>query len=711
MIIIISCAVVFGVTLISYLLYKIRRWQRLQDRLNYISVHFHHISKEYMLPLSPNKECIKKHLDLIQRSDEELYVEENKIITRKLLTLRNKYPQGYDSFIKKYPSLSNSELIKKKNEIVKEDNQIREHARKVEIERKKQQINNNVKKLINATTIGDVDKAKETIKILDREIIGNSDENLNKAINDAKDRFDSQYKAGFVDAFDLSYVDYDCPLAFVQGNDWQYVTTKFPTKGTVVFSFRRNKVWRRGFMEERFQSELSKKLGKYKLQIVGDCGILPKDDTLPYEPDIAVIDLEKPSIRIDIEIDEPYAAITNKPTHYVGCGDEVRDLRLNNLGWIVVRFTEYQVFAEMDECIAYIAQLINKLNPTKILPNVLLKSTLPTKQKRWTEIESKLLAIDKYRQRYLRHEFGHTDEVPLEKKDIKQTEKEKKCSALVKPIIFPINNTNLVREGDDIFMERNNRIQFYPQEHIYLYAGKEELTPVSNIVSSLFNPFDSDYWSKYKANQRNIPQGQVLEEYDEKGDMAREIGTFMHLQIQNYYVGKPYQLSYHYNYDGTYVKTDVDVSLKCEFSQFKSFLLAHQFKPYRTEWAIYDEDIKIAGTIDMLHCRDGLFDIYDWKRSNKVLDSLGNPIVHNSFGQTGKDKYRNIDDTPYWHYCLQQNLYRYILESKYKIKVGKMYLIIFSELQNDYKKLEVPYMDEAISLIIGDCKKGIMKGI
>ena len=92
---------------------------------------------------------------------------------------------------------------------------------------------------------------------------------LNKAINDAKDRFDSQYKAGFVDAFDLSYVDYDCPLAFVQGNEWQYVATKFPTKGTVVFSFRRNKVWRRGFMEERFQSELLKKLGKYKLKIVG----------------------------------------------------------------------------------------------------------------------------------------------------------------------------------------------------------------------------------------------------------------------------------------------------------------------------------------------------------------------------------------------------------------------------------------------------------
>ena len=58
-------------------------------------------------------------------------------------------------------------------------------------------------------------------------------------------------------------------------------------------------------MEESFQFELSRNLSKYKLQIIGDCGILPKDDSHPYEPDIAVIDLENPSIRIDIEIDEP----------------------------------------------------------------------------------------------------------------------------------------------------------------------------------------------------------------------------------------------------------------------------------------------------------------------------------------------------------------------------------------------------------------------
>ena len=144
---------------------------------------------------------------------------------------------------------------------------------------------------------------------------------------------------------------------------------------------------------------------------------------------------------------------------------------------------------------------------------------------------------------------------------------------------------------------------------------------------------------------------------------------------------------------------------------FTSFLIKHQFKPFRTEWSIYDEDIKIAGTIDMLHCRDGLFDIYDWKRSNKVIDSFGNPIVHNSYGQTGKGKYCNVEDTPYWHYCLQQNLYRYILQTKYNIRVGKMYLVIFSEKQNEYKKLAVPYMDEVLVSIINDCKNGTLPGL
>ena len=179
----------------------------------------------------------------------------------------------------------------------------------------------------------------------------------------------------------------------------------------------------------------------------------------------------------------------------------------------------------------------------------------------------------------------------------------------------------------------------------------------------------------------------------------------------NYYKGLSYQTLYHFKYAGKYIKIDKQVCLNREQSHFMSFVNEHRFMPFRTEWSVYDEDIKIAGTIDMLHYRDVFFDIYDWKRSNKVLDSSGNPIVHNGYGQTGKDKYRNIQDTPYWHYCLQQNLYRYILQTKYNIRVGKMYLVVYSEMQNSYKKLEVPYMDDVIAMVINDCKNGTLTGM
>ena len=101
---------------------------------------------------------------------------------------------------------------------------------------------------------------------------------------------------------------------------------------------------RRGFCEDSFQDYLQDVFKTCDLLILGDCNILPVENSRPFEPDIAIICKKHPSIRIDVEIDEPYAAVTRKPIHYIGCGDDFRDTLLNNIGWIVVRFTEYQVF-------------------------------------------------------------------------------------------------------------------------------------------------------------------------------------------------------------------------------------------------------------------------------------------------------------------------------------------------------------------------------
>ena len=507
------------------------------------------------------------------------------IIAKKNSELKKSYPNGWNIAQKKHPNYSSSEMASIENEIAHEEEKFqknKETARLGELEivnKVKEKVKKDLQILSKATHEGYIELAEEKIKALNPVVKSSPvDVELVKTIKTAEKEFIQKYSEGISDTFEISYVDYMPSSHFVQGENWNYAVAKFPSKGTIVFPFRRRKIARRGFMENTFQTYLVNKLSQSKLLVLGDCAILPADNYRPYEPDIAIIDLERPSIRIDIEIDEPYSAIINKPIHYIGCGDDFRDMNLNNLGWIVVRFTEYQVKSDIQGCASFIVQLVHSLNPSKSLSESLWSQNPPLTQKRWTEIEAKVMASEKVREKYLSHEFGVVDSEQIEVTDIKQTEKEKSCAKLVKPLI--VGSHNLTVENDvyeSSVFERDNHIQFLPQEHIYLYNGQEELIPVSSVISCFFKPFDSYYWSKYKANQRHVSQGQVLEEWDAKGSCSRDVGTFMHLQIANYYKGLPYQQEMPFKYEGKYVCIEELMNIELEYMQFMEFLKNHRF--------------------------------------------------------------------------------------------------------------------------------------
>lgn len=116
-------------------------------------------------------------------------------------------------------------------------------------------------------------------------------------------------------------------------------------------------------------------------------------------------------------------------------------------------------------------------------------------------------------------------------------------------------------------------------------------------------------------------------------------------------------------------------------------------RPFRSEWRIFDEKNKIAGTIDLI-CRNGtLFDIYDWKRSIKVSPNT-------TVWQYGTNGLEHVPDISFYRYALQQNLYKYILENNYGINVNKMYLVVLHSEYNKYIKYEVPRMDKEITIIL-----------
>ena len=120
-----------------------------------------------------------------------------------------------------------------------------------------------------------------------------------------------------------------------------------------------------------------------------------------YFPDICIIipqgNITLDDVCIDIEIDEPYAFGTKEETHYIGCGDEIRNDFFNENGWYVIRFTEEQVLSDVKICLDIISNLIiflenRTLDPNKTFSYLFCKRN-QIKRERWSKEQARMLAI------------------------------------------------------------------------------------------------------------------------------------------------------------------------------------------------------------------------------------------------------------------------------------------------------------------------------
>lgn len=105
---------------------------------------------------------------------------------------------------------------------------------------------------------------------------------------------------------------------------------------------------------------------------------------------------------INIEIDTPYETNSKEPTN---CCDSNDNLDHNNYflgnGWIIVRFTEKQVATNPQGCSGVLAELIIELTQDRsVLETALAKKGLK-RYPQWSFAESKLMAKEGYRDKYL----------------------------------------------------------------------------------------------------------------------------------------------------------------------------------------------------------------------------------------------------------------------------------------------------------------------
>ena len=151
----------------------------------------------------------------------------------------------------------------------------------------------------------------------------------------------------------------------------------------------------------------------------------------------------------------------------------------------------------------------------------------------------------------------------------------------------------------------------------------------------------------------------------------------------------------HYDIECFYNHIEVENSSK-EFKFFLNFHDNHRnLNPFRTEWLIYDPKLLFAGAIDFVSKNeDGTLSIYDWKRCKKIQQKnqynkfSTNPIIS------------HIPDTNFWHYSLQLNIYKWILEHNYNETVSEMFLVCLHPDQKNYEKIKVPNLHTDIENLI-----------
>lgn len=287
----------------------------------------------------------------------------------------------------------------------------------------------------------------------------------------------------------------------------------------------------------------------------------------------------------------------------------------------------------------------------------------------------------------------------------------------VKPTLFPIlSKFN--------FHPRDLHIQFEEIGHKYtiLTDSESKYTSVTTWNHSHFPKFDSDAVIKNMMKGKNwnlnnkywgMAPEQIKKQWSDNGASVSGAGTDMHYEIEcfmnNDLLPYPYtHINLYSSYFSKYYETHDN--RPAEWKYFTDFVRDFpDLKPYRTEWTIYDEELKLAGSVDMVYENvDGTLEIYDWKRSKEI--TMVNK--YNKYAIT--ECISQYADANFWHYALQLNTYKAIIESKYGKSVTNLCLVRLhpDAEENTYELLPVPDMQSSIKELFELRKKEIhMKNI
>lgn len=283
--------------------------------------------------------------------------------------------------------------------------------------------------------------------------------------------------------------------------------------------------------------------------------------------------------------------------------------------------------------------------------------------------------------------------------------------------------------------KQNGNIAFEEKAHRYwdVTDPSKKFTSVTTIIEKFGQPFDKEFWSAYKAlekllsadawkiekpsllkskkfdksllelhdiseNDFNREQQAILDSWDEENRKSCERGTKIHADFENSFYKKKknidiskFQIGGKFECRKDYTDLDLENAVYPEY-------LIHRVSP--------DGKLCIAGQIDLLVKKGNNIIVGDYKTNKEIkmksfFDSKTKSSVKMKF------PLNNLDDTNYWHYCLQLSTYAWMLQKLNPDFVIEDLVMIHIDYKDKMTIYHLPYLKNEVEKMLAFYKKQV----
>lgn len=205
------------------------------------------------------------------------------------------------------------------------------------------------------------------------------------------------------------------------------------------------------------------------------------------------------------------------------------------------------------------------------------------------------------------------------------------------------------------------------KDHVYIDQDGLLYKSMTSLLNDYKEPFNVDYWAKYKARERGVTKEQIIDEWNTIKNNACDKGSKVHNYIED--GGN----SINAQFKGRHVEVD---KLKLDYIIHNFPTIAADIqKDLNDGYIVYQEKIvylfefMLAGMIDYLavNHKQKTFRIRDWKtnKDELIFEAGYHSKKHNKYIYTDKRLYYPINDMPDSKgsiYTLQLSGYAAIME-------------------------------------------------